>query len=110
MAPKRPRLIASFSIFPLGVGTSVGDYTRKSFLALSEMKGVKVYPNAMSTVMEAGSMEKLLEAIKAAHKAMLDTGAQRIYMVLTVDDRRDRPHTAGYKLERLLTGKAAQGA
>ena len=103
-ARPRPWLIAEFTIFPVGVGTSVGDYVRKAHAAMKLVRGVALQPTPMSTIIEAGSLEKILEVVRKAHRALLKAGAQRIYLVLKLDDRRDKPHTGKYKIAR-LTGE-----
>ncbi len=99
-----PRLIASLSIFPIGVGTSLGGYVSKAHDAILQVPGIETTPTAMSTIVEGESLEKIWEAVKAAHSALLGAGAQRIYMVLTLDDRRDKPHSARYRVAR-MTGE-----
>ena len=101
-----PTLIASLSIFPVGVGTSLGDYVGKAFSALKQVDGIEVEPTPMSTIIEAGSLDKIWEAVQQAHKAIVDAGAQRIYMVLTLDDRRDKLRVAKDKVAR-ITGVVA---
>ena len=103
---KTPTLIASLSIFPLGVGTSVGDFVSKAYSALKQVNGIAIEPTAMSTIIEANSLDKIWETVRRTHQAMLDAGAQRIYMVLTLDDRRDKPRTAKDKVTK-MTGAAA---
>ena len=94
-------LIASLSIFPVGVGTSLGDYVRKAHAAIRGVEGVKVEATPMATIIEGESLEKIWEAVRAAHSALLEAKAPRIYMALTIDDRRDRPHAGNYKVERM---------
>lgn len=98
------RLIASLSIFPVGVGTSLGDYVRKAHSAIKDVEGIEVEATPMATIIEGPSLEKVLEAVKAAHSAMLEAKAPRIHIALSVDDRRDRPHSRKYKVER-MTGR-----
>ncbi len=96
-----PNLIASLAIFPVGVGTSLGEYVGKAHSAIKEIEGIDLEPTAMSTIIEGRTLDKIWEAVQAAHNALLEAGAQRIYMVLTLDDRRDQPHTGKYKVARM---------
>lgn len=100
-ARPKPKLIAEFTIFPVGVGTSVGDYVRRAYSAIQRVKGIEIEPTPMSTIIEAGSLEKIQEVVQKAHSALLKAGAQRIYMVLKVDDRRDKPHSGKHKIARM---------
>jgi len=97
-----PNLIASLTMFPLGMGTSVSEQVGKAYQSIRSIDGIIVEPNAMSTIIEANSLEKIWEAVSAAHEALLQIGSQRIYMVLTLDDRRDEPHTAEQKVARMI--------
>lgn len=100
--PPEPNLIASLSMFPMGIGTSVSEQVGKAYQSIKSIDGINVEPNAMSTIIEANSLKKIWEAVSAAHEALLQTGSQRIYMVLTLDDRRDEPHTIEHKVARML--------
>jgi len=109
MATKKQAVIADLSIFPIGEGTSLGDSVRKAFQAMSRVKGVKLQPTAMSTIIEADELGKVIETLEKAHEAILSTGAQRIHIALRVDHRLDRPHDADYKVGR-ITGMVQKDA
>ena len=97
------RLIASLTIFPVGIGTSLGDYVRKAHSAIKDVEGIEVEATPMATIVEAPSLDKVLEAVRAGHSAMLEAKAPRIHIALTVDDRRDRPPSSRrYKVERMI--------
>ena len=98
----KPNLIASLTMFPVGMGTSVSEQVGKAYQSIKGIDGINVEPNSMSTIIEANSLEKIWEAVSAAHETLLQIGSQRIYMVLTLDDRRDEPHTAEHKVARML--------
>ena len=102
--PPRPNLIAEFTIFPVGASTSVGDYVRKAHSAMKLVKGVEMQPTPMATIIEAGSLAKIFGVVRQAHNSLLKAGCQRIYMVLKVDDRRDKPHSGKYKVARITEG------
>jgi len=106
MANRRSKVIADMTIFPVGVGTSVGDYARAAFKSLKSVKGVKLQPNAMSTVIEADSLQAVFSAADAAYKTVLKMGAKRVYIVLRIDHRLDKAETASYKVNR-IKGKIA---
>ena len=92
------------TIFPIGEGTSVGNYAREAFKAMKDNENVKLEPTAMSTVVEAGNLRDVLTTLETAHEAILKMGAKRVYIVLRVDHRLDKPHSADYKINR-MTGK-----
>jgi len=90
-------IIAALSIFPVGVGTSLSKHVKRSLNALEET-GLKFEPGAMATTIEARSLDELFSAVKKAHEAQLKMGAKRVYMVLTIDDRKDKEATMETKL------------
>ncbi len=91
-------IIAQLSITPIGVGTSVSDYVR---VALEEIKksGIKYELNAMATVIEVESLDKLFEIVKKAHTAVMDKGAKRVITEIKIDDRRDKNATIESKVK-----------
>ncbi|MGQ4891637.1 MAG: MTH1187 family thiamine-binding protein [Candidatus Njordarchaeia archaeon] len=94
------RIIASFSIVPLGVeGTSLSKYVALALKALKE-NGVKYTLTPMCTILEGESLDEIFGAIKLAHKALEDAGIKRILIRVNVDDRIDRPERKpGNKIE-----------
>jgi len=104
MTNKKQAIIADLAIFPVGEGTSVGDYVKKAFEAMAEVKGVRIQPTAMSTIIETDDISKVITALERAHGAILSMGAKRVYIALRVDHRLDNPHDAEYKVGR-MTGR-----
>ena len=90
-------IIAQVSITPIGVGTSVSEYVKA---ALEEIKKgrVRYEVNAMSTVIEVESLEKLFEVIKRAHQAVIERGAKRVITEIKIDDRKDKDATIESKV------------
>jgi uncharacterized protein (TIGR00106 family) len=97
-------IIADLTIFPVGEGTSVGDFVKKAFEAMKKVKGVKIQPTAMSTIIETDDLGKVILTLEKAHDAILSMGAKRVYIALRVDHRLDNPHDAKYKVGR-ITGR-----
>jgi uncharacterized protein (TIGR00106 family) len=85
------KVIADFSVHPIGKGTSVSGYVKPAVDELKKAKGVRLLVTPMGTVMEADSLSEILEAVKAAHEALFRAGASRVSLSLLVDDRRDKP-------------------
>jgi len=101
-APRtRPRVIGDVSIYPIGKGTSLGDYVRAASKAMASVRGVRLVPGAMSTALEAGTLDEIFRAVKRAHAALLRMGAQRIAITLRVDHRLDKLETIEYKVGRI---------
>jgi uncharacterized protein (TIGR00106 family) len=104
MEANKPAIIADLSIFPVGEGTSLGDFVRKAFEKMTEVEGVKLTPTAMSTIIETDDLGKVFSTIERAHDAILSMGAKRVHIALRVDHRLDNPHDAKYKVDR-MTGR-----
>ena len=62
----KPNLIASLTMFPVGMGTSVSEQVGKAYQSIKGIDGINVEPNSMSTIIEANSLEKIWEAVSAA--------------------------------------------
>ncbi len=90
--------IALVSVFPIGEGTSLSSYVAESIKAIKGMKEISFEITGMGTIIE-GEIEKIFEALKAMHLAQIKAGAKRVYMSITIDDRRDKPSTARGKVE-----------
>jgi uncharacterized protein (TIGR00106 family) len=84
------RIIAEFSIHPVGEGTSVSPYIRSALNELRKAKGVRLMVTPMATVMEAERLSEILRAVEAAHESLFRVGAKRVDFTLRVDDRRDK--------------------
>jgi len=91
-------IIAEISVVPLGEGTSVSRYVR---LAIDEIKksGLRTFSGPMCTSIEAASLEEILHVVKAAHEAVVRTGAKRVVTTLKIDDRRDKAATMEKKMK-----------
>jgi len=84
------RVIAEFSIHPVGEGTSVSRFVRAALKELRRRKSVRLLVTPMATVMEADELSDILDAVGAAHAAVFRAGARRVDFMLRVDDRRDK--------------------
>lgn len=84
------RVIAEFSIHPIGEGTSVSRYVRAALAELRKAKGLRLQLTPMATVIEAASLSDILRAVEKAHEAVFSQGAKRVDFTLRVDDRRDK--------------------
>ncbi len=87
-------MLVSFSIFPTDKGESVSKYVAKT-IDIVDKSGLPYRTSAMSTVVE-GSWDRVFEVIKKCRENMARE-SNRIYMVITIDDRK--------KVKNRLTGK-----
>jgi uncharacterized protein (TIGR00106 family) len=91
-------IIAELAIFPTSEGPSVSRYVRRVLAALDET-GLTHETGAMSTVIEAESLDEILAAVKKAHETLIDMDVSRIHIDLRVDHRRDKDISIAYKKE-----------
>ncbi|WP_258084293.1 MTH1187 family thiamine-binding protein [Thermococcus thermotolerans] len=89
--------VAEICLFPLGTGSpSVGGYI-EPVIEVIRKSGLKYRTCPMGTVVE-GSVEEILELVKACHEAILKAGAERVVISLRIDDRTDKPLTIEGKM------------
>ncbi|MBU0497946.1 MAG: MTH1187 family thiamine-binding protein [Candidatus Thermoplasmatota archaeon] len=93
-------IIAQLSIAPIGKATSLHTYVQKVIDILQSEK-ISFETNAMGTIIETDSLEKLFTVVEKAHKAVLSAGAQRVITELKIDDRHDKTATMKTKLAQL---------
>jgi uncharacterized protein (TIGR00106 family) len=104
LMPKRGlKVIAEFSIHPIGSDISVSKYVIAAIKAISKTKGVRYQTNPMSTVLEADKLDTIFKAVSAAHEAVFEAGAKRVDFVLRVDDRRDKARVMEDKVSKVLS-------
>lgn len=84
------KVIAEFSIHPVGEGTSVSRYVRVALRELRKAREIRLIVTPMSTVIEAERVADIFRAAGAVHEALFKEGAKRVDLVLRVDDRRDK--------------------
>jgi len=90
MARSGYRVIAEFSIHPIGEGTSLSRYIKSALTELKKAKGLRLQVTPMATVIEADKLSDVLSAVEAAHESLFRMGAKRVDFILRVDDRRDK--------------------
>ena len=87
-------VVAEVTLVPIGTGEpSASRYVKAAFEAL-ESSGLKCTLNPMGTTVEADSAEEVFSALAASREAVFETGIERVYMVLKMDERRDKDRTA----------------
>ena len=84
------KVIAEFSIHPIGEGTSLSRYVAAATEELQKHEGLRLTTNPMGTVIEADHLADILNAVEVAHERIFQLGAKRVDFTLRVDDRRDK--------------------
>jgi uncharacterized protein (TIGR00106 family) len=91
-------IVAEVSVSVLGEGSSISRFVKVAVASLKE-SGLKTVSGPNGTSLEAVSIDEILGAVKAAHLAVVETGAKRVVTTLKIDDRRDKNATMQTKLK-----------
>jgi len=91
-------MLASFSIFPLDKGESVGKHVAK-MIDIVDRSGLPYRTSAMSTTIE-GSWDSIFKVVKRCHQTMMKE-CKRVYMVMTIDDRKGAKNRLKGKVDRI---------
>jgi uncharacterized protein (TIGR00106 family) len=82
---------ADLTVLALGrQGASASEYIAEIQRRLRQQDRVRFRMHAMGTSLE-GSTEDILAVVGELHAVPFDQGVQRVYTVLKLDERRDRP-------------------
>ena len=91
-------MLVQFAIFPTGGSESASDEVSK-IIDLIDQSGLPYKTSAMSTVVE-GEWDDIMALINTCRLTMLENNG-RVYMVLTMDDRKDATGRLTGKVESL---------
>lgn len=90
--------VVEVCLIPIGTKeTSVSKYVAEAEKILMA-EGVKYKLNPMGTVIEADA-DKALEVIRKMQESVFDKGADRVYSVIKMDDRRDKEASMEQKIK-----------
>jgi uncharacterized protein (TIGR00106 family) len=96
--PEADMIIAQLTVVPVGTGTA----SLSKFVAgfENELKRMGFEPrlSAMSTVIEADSIDRILAAIKRLHEMVFENGALRALTSVSIDERRDKEGSIKQKI------------
>ena len=91
--------IVDVSVAPLGTGTtSLSRYVAEALKLVRAEKGIKYELTAMGTIIE-GDLGQIFALVKKMDEAVFALGASRVYIVMKIDDRRDKETGIAYKVE-----------
>ncbi len=91
-------MLVSLSLFPTDKGESVSKYVART-IDIVDKSGLPYRTSAMSTVIE-GSWDRVFKVIKKCRDTMAKD-CNRIYMVMTVDDRKGAKNRLAGKVNRI---------
>lgn len=98
--------IVEVSIVPLGLSTTSLSGQVASVLQPLKEAGLRFTLTAMGTIIE-GELEEVMRCILKMHEVPFSTGAARVYTVLKIDDRRDKPATMEGKVRSVVEKEKA---
>ncbi len=82
--------IAEISIVPIGTSTtSISAFVADAVRLLKDSK-LNYELTAMGTIIE-GDLTDIMNILIKMHETPFDKGASRVYSVIKIDDRRDKP-------------------
>lgn len=94
------KVIVQFSTAPVGEGVGVSRFVAEA-LKVVEGSGLRYQLTPMATVLEADSVDEVVEVILKAHEAVFRAGARRVVTDIKIDDRRDEPRKMEDKVEKV---------
>jgi uncharacterized protein (TIGR00106 family) len=87
-------------VIPLGTKTpSVSRYVAEAVKMLKNEKGIRYVLFSMGTVVEADSVEKLLEIAGKMHRVVFSEEVKRVVTTIKIDERKDKNLTMEEKIE-----------
>lgn len=99
--------IVEVSVVPVGTrSTSISRYVARCQSVLEGVPGIKYRLTPMGTVIE-GDLDTVMDLVKEMHHVPFQEGAQRVYTVLKIDDRRDKEASMEQKMAS-VAGKLGQ--
>ena len=90
--------LMEISIIPLGTGSTSLSKHVASVVKLVKSSGLSYRLSDMGTTIE-GEAGELLELAKRLHESPFSPNVKRVYTVIKLDDRRDKPTNIGDKVK-----------
>ncbi len=88
-------MIVNFTIFPIGKGGSLSPYVAKVF-EIIKASGLQYQHHEMGTNIE-GEWDEVMTVVKRCRDRLLEI-AGRIYLSITIDDRKGQTNRLGTKV------------
>ena len=84
-------VIMEISVIPLGTeDASVSSYVAESLGVLEHEEGIKYELHPMGTIIEADTLDRLLEISAKMHNAPFSDKIKRVVTSIKIDERRDK--------------------
>ena len=91
-------MLVEFSIIPVGVGSSIGDYLAE-VLKIVDESGLPYKVNPMGTCVE-GEWTEVMRLIRKCHNQVMKR-ADRAIVNITIDDRKGKPNRLQLKVRSI---------
>ena len=92
--------VMEITVIPKTSELSVSKYVAQVIKYLED-NNIKYQLTPMSTIID-GDIDTLFEIAKNMHKVPLKNGFQRVYTIIKIDDRYDKPFTADGKVQSVM--------
>lgn len=94
--------VVELTLVPIGTQkTSCSPYVAAAYDAVKDNDKVEIRLNPMGTVLE-GDIDELFTCVRKMQEAVFASGAERVYSVLKVDDRRDKKASLDQKVNSVM--------
>ena len=92
--------LMEISVIPIGTKIpSVSEYVAEAVGILKKEKGIKYTLVSMSTIIEADTIERLLEIAGKMHCVVFCDEVKRVVTTIKIDDRKDKNLTGEGKIK-----------
>lgn len=86
--------VAELTLIPIGTKTtSVSKYIAGALDSIGEIEGLTYELNAMGTTIAHKDLKVLYDVIRRMQESVFENGADRVYSVVKIDDRRDKDYS-----------------
>lgn len=86
--------VAELTLIPIGTKTtSVSKYIAGALDSIGKIEGLTYELNAMGTTIAHKDLKILYDVIRRMQESVFENGADRVYSVVKIDDRRDKNYT-----------------
>ena len=94
--------VVELTLVPIGTQkTSCSPFVAAAYDAVKDNDKVEIRLNPMGTVLE-GDIDELFACVRKMQEAVFESGADRVYSVVKIDDRRDKKGNLDQKINSVM--------
>lgn len=95
--------VVELTLVPIGTQkTSCSPFVAAAYDAVKDNDKVEIRLNPMGTVLE-GDIDELFACVRKMQEAVFEAGAERVYSVVKIDDRRDKKASLDQKVNSVMS-------